>query len=993
MPPWSRLELRQECLAFFAVARSEMEDAMLHELRRCEEPFLFIGKTSDNVQVHAILRWDIEKYQRPRGSASGLSGYAKVLHSHPADFRWKRGYANFRIHVCKHSPCTAMWDAAKYGSVLPPEAHGQVSHVNVPDDASCLLRFRGETQVAMIEHTVMPKTSSTVVESAGGSIQVKSSAIAEHAGESTAVDADTSSAVAEPHHITSSAVAEPDHIRSRTGVQAAEWDQAEVYEQFCKRADEVGKAGTYIGYLEILAFCAIQKRRVMLDLMDGPQDIVSAYAPHIMDESWYMQPFRNRMVACRTGGKGQLFPGSLGSANHFVAVVPVPGKAQTDFNHDSVTCLNRRYHDLGWLMIETVCNGDCGPDSMLILQEQGRTEAHRLRVRLEISAFLRRVAADPTWQQIFINVQEYTCHREAVLHERDIRVHPVAAAFQIAASNSKQNSSPSAVAELKGQGGSSSAVAELGGQCDTAAICGQERSPDRSQGDIMEEDISSEVKTAVSWFSGIPKPGAEMILRLARSLSVKERATVVSAYHEHLSVEANTCRREKETRMHIFKRRYRSTFLWQRDMDAIVFLKWMVKHHPSWKQTTDRVPRGVVQNYLILQSDSALGKSDLQRGRMYLHRAVKNLSKVHNSTSVAVLHELTQSRRHCVRSTIISEHLQQRKRKRTKGNQGRPRRAVWVREELYEWFCNLKRSVVGRIPPAMVMRQAEVLHERYIKLCAESGVPCDGVKISSRWLSIWKQEYRVSLRKPNRRWKVSRSVLLERLRIGWCNIFRVRKYIMLMFGYDPLQINFDQSPYHMNEAGSKDACTLHFRGCGEVKLKEGHAAVRRRWTVNTCVHSHFTHDSRWPWLELMFKADGDRKCAGLQHVIPPEAPWLTVVTSDKGSYRLEHVLDYLEKSLEPWREGRDWRVCWCDAYSAQTADAVTRLCWSRGYIHMCHGGGVTPVVQPPDTDLHAPLRAKYVDMETTFAVAEQQRNRFSLGTPHESDCIGWLAMI
>ena len=149
-----------------------MEDALCNELRRCEEPFLFIGKTSDNVQVHAILCWDTEKYQRPRASASGLSGYAKALHSYPADFRWKRGYANFRIHVCKHAPCTAMWDAAKYGSVLPPEAHGLVSHLNVPDDASSLLRLCSESLVATIENAVMPKTSSTVVESVGTSIQV-----------------------------------------------------------------------------------------------------------------------------------------------------------------------------------------------------------------------------------------------------------------------------------------------------------------------------------------------------------------------------------------------------------------------------------------------------------------------------------------------------------------------------------------------------------------------------------------------------------------------------------------------------------------------------------------------------------------------------------------------------------------------------------------------------------------------------------------------------
>ena len=35
-----------------------------------------------------------------------------------------------------------------------------------------------------------------------------------------------------------------------------------------------------------------------------------------------------------------------------------------------------------------------------------------------------------------------------------------------------------------------------------------------------------------------------------------------------------------------------------------------------------------------------------------------------------------------------------------------------------------------------------------------------------------------------------------------------------------------------------------------------------------------------------------------------EVDWLSVNVSDSGSYRAEHVLDYLEKTLLPWGPGR-----------------------------------------------------------------------------------------
>ena len=81
-----------------------------------------------------------------------------------------------------------------------------------------------------------------------------------------------------------------------------------------------------------------------------------------------------------------------------------------------------------------------------------------------------------------------------------------------------------------------------------------------------------------------------------------------------------------------------------------------------------------------------------------------------------------------------------------------------------------------------------------------------------------------------------------------------------------------------------------------------------------------------------------------------EVDWLSVAVSDSGSYRAEHVIDYLEKTLLPWGSGRRWRILMLDAYRAHLVEAVRRLAWSRGYVVIYQGGGCTGISQVNDTD-------------------------------------------
>ena len=92
--------------------------------------------------------------------------------------------------------------------------------------------------------------------------------------------------------------------------------------------------------------------------------------------------------------------------------------------------------------------------------------------------------------------------------------------------------------------------------------------------------------------------------------------------------------------------------------------------------------------------------------------------------------------------------------------------------------------------------------------------------------------------------------------------------------------------------------------------------------------------------------------------------WFTVTVGLKGSYREYDIIVFLERHLEAWTEGRDWRIILADDYVCHKTDNVWNLRWSRGYIRHVHGGGATPMGQTPDTDLNEHVRREYGNTES-----------------------------
>ena len=127
---------------------------------------------------------------------------------------------------------------------------------------------------------------------------------------------------------------------------------------------------------------------------------------------------------------------------------------------------------------------------------------------------------------------------------------------------------------------------------------------------------------------------------------------------------------------------------------------------------------------------------------------------------------------------------------------------------------------------------------------------------------------------------------------------------------------------------------------------------------------------RWPLqVEVLFRAKSGARTKKLKL---PSGMNVSVAWAEKGSYRQEHFLAYLERWLEPWTAEReaagDYRVLLMDVARSHVGDAVWELCFSRGYVPLLHYGCTTAVGQVNDTDCHGDFQRVYVELEqATFA--------------------------
>ena len=87
------------------------------------------------------------------------------------------------------------------------------------------------------------------------------------------------------------------------------------------------------------------------------------------------------------------------------------------------------------------------------------------------------------------------------------------------------------------------------------------------------------------------------------------------------------------------------------------------------------------------------------------------------------------------------------------------------------------------------------------------------------------------------------------------------------------------------------------KGC-LVPLIEGHSDTRARWTASLTTFDDKERilNGELPYAEFMFRADGEVLLGKLREHVRSRgcAPWVSVATSEKASYREADVLGFLD---------------------------------------------------------------------------------------------------
>ena len=106
----------------------------------------------------------------------------------------------------------------------------------------------------------------------------------------------------------------------------------------------------------------------------------------------------------------------------------------------------------------------------------------------------------------------------------------------------------------------------------------------------------------------------------------------------------------------------------------------------------------------------------------------------------------------------------------------------------------------GRLPIKIFRSKCQQVYNEWLKQQPEPVREQDQLKFSKHWIQDWMKEYKVSLRKPNKKYAIKKEDRIIRIKGYSKNIWTVRKYFISKYGAGPPVFNGDQMPLRRNKA-------------------------------------------------------------------------------------------------------------------------------------------------------------------------------------------------
>ena len=722
----------------------------------------------------------------------------------------------------------------------------------------------------------------------------------------------------------------------------------QCYDKLLALSRELRSHRKYVGYSAFLIFSLLRKIRVFVWEGSNRIDLCKVFLPAWALES-VSTPADVDAVFCGylrdEDGKPRWAPVSASlpaaSCSHYVCglLTDVIDEGGDD------TCVDGYYAGLGVVIISTLADGDCGLDVMLHMEGKPSTFEARKNLRHELADYLVQMIKIDWFQDLMAATQEVTFEEVRELRRMQ-----------------------DAVAR--------GALAQPPGTAAAAAAADKTTSA---------ADICEELLKAISWWTGVKEESTCLVI--AEDLMPAERDEQIRLYRSRDSKPQLPAQKFKRlVAPSLFKSRMEVAGAFDEHLRAA-----------GWSPGS-RIPYGLTRSFMDAWDWGGMADRSLATRAKYVRRCHRVFLKSGYAKAVAEA-SLMPTSTEAMRAQ--AQLLKWKNRKRNSGA-GVKRQGGWLRKELYEWWSGMRLSIdwksvksgcpaaaehprlMARFSQALLKQKANELVGDYCTRCVRHGRRPKLPQLDSRWWREWRKEYGLSLRSPNRKFKCPRKLVEERLERGWLNVFRVRAACDLLNGYEMEMENWDQSPFHHNETGSANVKTLAIKG-KIVPLVEGHSATRERWTANFMTFSDKDRLRRDgpPPMECMFKAEGggEKLLSKLKaHLLERgHPPWVSVATSTKGSYRTPDVLAFLQlhmPELPPHPQQREWRIMMADDHGPHLSPLVSKLCWSRGYVFIPHGGGVTPILQTVDTHLNHHVKREYIKKEGAELLRKMRLGQF-----------------